>query len=225
MKKKTAELIESVWFMAPLVFMGGFLNAYTYLTRGKVFANNQTANISKLGVNLFQQNWGGALDALYPMLACVLGAFFAEMVKNRPGIKARGPHQWQRWILGIELLVLALVGFVPDTVPHVFVNLTMSFFTAWQLSGFRKLEGWVLNSTISTGNLRSLGAYWYDAIFVEKDPAFWGRTLRFTVGVAAFVVGAFAGAGLSTVFGVRAVWFGAAVLAALLIAHIRSGKN
>lgn len=225
MKKKTGELIESIWFMAPLLFTGGFLNAYTYLTRGKVFANNQTANISKLGINLFQGNWGGALDALYPMIACVLGAFFAECVKNQPGIRARGEYQWQRWILGIELIVLTAVGFVPNTVPNVIVNLTMSFFTAWQLSGFRKLEGWVLNTTICTGNLRSLGAYWYNAMFVEKDPAFTAKTLRFTAGVLAFVIGAFAGAALSTWVGVRAIWFVALVIACLLAAHIRSGKN
>ena len=35
-----------------LAVVGGFLDAYTYLCRGRVFANAQTGNIVLLGVNL-----------------------------------------------------------------------------------------------------------------------------------------------------------------------------
>ena len=40
-----------------LAVVGGFLDAYTYLCRGRVFANAQTGNIVLLGVNLTEQNW------------------------------------------------------------------------------------------------------------------------------------------------------------------------
>ena len=43
---------ESYLVGAVLAVAGGFLDAYTYICRGHVFANAQTGNIVLLGVNL-----------------------------------------------------------------------------------------------------------------------------------------------------------------------------
>ena len=39
-----------------LTMTGGFLDSYTYFNRGKVFANAQTGNIARMGLNLAQGN-------------------------------------------------------------------------------------------------------------------------------------------------------------------------
>ena len=39
-----------------LATVGGFLEAYTYVTRDGVFANAQTGNIARMGLNLAQGN-------------------------------------------------------------------------------------------------------------------------------------------------------------------------
>ena len=44
-----------------LSLSGGLQDAYTYLFRGKVFANAQTGNIVLLSTHLFEGDWGQAL--------------------------------------------------------------------------------------------------------------------------------------------------------------------
>lgn len=53
------QMSESFRLGAVLALTGGFLDAYTYLIRGGVFANAQTGNIVLLGVRLMEGDWGG----------------------------------------------------------------------------------------------------------------------------------------------------------------------
>ena len=62
---------------------GGFLDAYTYLIRGGVFANAQTGNIVLLGVRLMEGDWGGAGHYLVPILAFAAGVLAAELIRGR----------------------------------------------------------------------------------------------------------------------------------------------
>lgn len=48
----TDQMSDSFRIGAILAAVGGFLDAYTYLARGQVFANAQTGNIVLLGVHL-----------------------------------------------------------------------------------------------------------------------------------------------------------------------------
>ena len=52
---------ESVPFGILLAIVGGFIDAYTFIGRGGVFANAQTANIVLLGVYASEGNWSYAL--------------------------------------------------------------------------------------------------------------------------------------------------------------------
>ena len=58
---------------------GGLQDVYTYLYRGKVFANAQTGNIVLMAVKLFAGKWGEALRYLIPLCAFALGIFVAEL--------------------------------------------------------------------------------------------------------------------------------------------------
>ena len=50
--KRAKQTSESIELAAILAFSGGLMDAYSYLARGKVFANAQTGNILLFGVNL-----------------------------------------------------------------------------------------------------------------------------------------------------------------------------
>ena len=52
-----------------LTLSGGFQDAYTYYTRGKVFANAQTGNIILLGHNAMNGDFTDAFRYLVPVLA------------------------------------------------------------------------------------------------------------------------------------------------------------
>lgn len=53
--KRYKTISESTAFMVMLTLLSGYLNAYTYATRGGSFANMHTGNMSKLGISLAGQ--------------------------------------------------------------------------------------------------------------------------------------------------------------------------
>ena len=56
MKRAHGQMSESLLLGAMLAMAGGFFDAYTYLCRGKVFANAQTGNIVLFGANIAEGN-------------------------------------------------------------------------------------------------------------------------------------------------------------------------
>lgn len=64
-----------------LTFVGGYVNAYTYITRNGILANMHTANMSKMGINLAVGNFKGALSFFITICTCIGGAFFSEFFK------------------------------------------------------------------------------------------------------------------------------------------------
>ena len=63
--------------------IGGFLDIYTYLQRGEVFANAVTGNLVLLGLAVARLQWGSALKYLIAIVAYALGVGLAEIIKNR----------------------------------------------------------------------------------------------------------------------------------------------
>ena len=133
--------------VALLTLSGGLQDTYTYLRRGKVFANAQTGNIVLLGQSLFDGDWARAGRYLLPVLAFALGVAAAEW------LRVRLPH-WQRRVLLCEILLLFLVGFIPHSLDQL-ANALVSFSCAMQVQAFRKVEGFAFASTMCIGNLRS----------------------------------------------------------------------
>ena len=110
--------------LAFLTLSGGFQDAYTYMGRGRVFANAQTGNIVLLGVNLCEGQWGASLRYLLPVLAFAAGVYAAAWVRGRaaPG---RRLH-WRQAVLAVEIVLLAAVGFMPPAL-DLAANVLVSF--------------------------------------------------------------------------------------------------
>lgn len=69
MAESKRQMSDSLRVAMLLALAGGFLDAYTYVTRGGVFANAQTGNIVLFGINLFEGNFIAAKDYLVPIFA------------------------------------------------------------------------------------------------------------------------------------------------------------
>lgn len=200
---------ETVQFGAVLSLAGGFLDAYTYIIRGGVFANAQTGNFVLLGVFLAMRDWGQALAHVPPILAFVAGVFAAEWVK-----KSRHRFftlDWERKILIFELAVFIAVGFMSQSVPNNIVTVALAFAASVQVSSFRQFVDSPYSAAMSSGNLRKVAQAAYTA-FAHKDFASAVRAVRFIIIILSFISGAVAGALLSTVTGVQAVWIAAVVV-------------
>jgi uncharacterized membrane protein YoaK (UPF0700 family) len=149
MDQYTHPAAERLFPVALLTLSGGLQDAYTYLRRGKVFANAQTGNIVLLGQSLFDGDWSRAARYLLPVLAFALGVAAAEFLRLRPS-----RLHWQRRVLLWEIFLLFLVGFIPHSLDQL-ANALVSFSCAMQVQSFRKMESFPFASTMCIGNLRS----------------------------------------------------------------------
>ena len=64
MKKKISVCENSMVLVYILAMSGGFMDAYSYMCRGEVFANAQTGNILLMAVNLAKANLLSPSDIL-----------------------------------------------------------------------------------------------------------------------------------------------------------------
>ena len=110
-----------------LTLSGGFQDAYTYMGRGKVFANAQTGNIVLMATNFCEGDFAKALRYLLPLLAFAAGVYFAEGIRNRYHLMER--FHWRQLILLIEIALLFVVGFIPNNLDWL-ANMLVSFVCA-----------------------------------------------------------------------------------------------
>lgn len=139
---------ESFLLGTALTMSGGLMDAYSYLVRGKVFANAQTGNILFLGISLYEGNWEQFTHYLFPVAAFTLGIMLAEFMKT----ERLHPDHWKQRIVLAEALLLVLVALIPT---DLFANSLTSFACGMQVQTFRSLRGHPFATTMCIGNLRS----------------------------------------------------------------------
>lgn len=192
-----------------LAFAGGYLDAYTFLIRGGVFANAQTGNIVLMGISAAVGNWLQAFYHLVPIAAFWCGIFLTEMIK-----KKFSPSRFIRWehtVLIIEIILLFLVGLCPSSVPDGIVNVAVAFVCALQVQSFRKVHDVPYASTMCTGNLRSSAENLF--VFIKTgDKSYLNKFIKYILIIVCFVAGAAAGALFSDLMAEKSVWLCCAVL-------------
>lgn len=198
---------ESFSVGALLALAGGFLDAYTYLSRGGVFANAQTGNMVLLGIRLAERNWGGAVRYLIPIIAFAAGVLLAEWIQST--LKGR---RWRQAVLLLEIALLAVIGFVPDGRWNWAVNVAVSFVCALQVEAFRTMHGLSYATTMCTGNLRS-GTECLFLYFQTKNKVLLSNGMKYYAIIVVFILGAVLGVFLTGWLAERAVWVPACLLA------------
>lgn len=206
---KEQKLFRRYGVSLALATVGGFLEAYTYVTRDGVFANAQTGNIARMGLNLAQGNILLTLRYLIPVIAFMAGVTLSLQLR-------RLRQDWERVILLLEIALLFLVGLIPTGSLNMLATVTVSFVCALQVESFRKFGENTFASTMCTGNLRiateHLNRYFADKSRTELNTAlqYYGIDLVFACAVLV-------GYWVTRAFGVRAVWFSILIPAALLV--------
>ncbi|OOM74629.1 hypothetical protein CLPUN_37540 [Clostridium puniceum] len=199
-----------------LAIVGGFLDGYTFICRGGVFANAQTGNIVLVGINAAKGEFVQASMALLPILAFIIGIIVTEKIKDFEFPSYTSAAYSEQIILIIEIVVLFIVGFIPSTMPHAFATLPISFVSSVQIASFGKLVDSPYSTTMCTGNLRTASQSAYKA-FVKKDSSSTLKTTRYIIIIFSFIIGAcFAGI-LTMLVWVKSIWFAAIILIFSLI--------
>ena len=191
-----------------LSLSGGLQDAYTYLFRGKVFANAQTGNIVLLSANLMDGNWERVLHYLVPLCAFALGVLTAEKMQER--FREMRTLHWRQLVVLGEGLLLFLVGFLPQE-QNLLANAIVSFACAMQVQAFRKVHGYPFASTMCIGNLRS----GMDALVAfghtHDKNALW-KSLQYFAIIFIFALGAGIGTQCVGIFGERTIWLSCTLL-------------
>ena len=179
------QMSESFLTAVFLSLSGGLQDAYTYLFRGKVFANAQTGNIVLLSANLMDGNWERVLHYLVPLCAFALGVLTAEKMRER--FREMRTLHWRQLVVLGEGLLLFLVGFLPQE-QNLLANAIVSFACAMQVQAFRKVDGYAFASTMCIGDLRS-----------GVEALYFGIILLFAIGAGI-------GSRSAALLGGRAIW-------------------
>lgn len=207
-KRIRGQMSESMLTAVFIILSGGLQDSYTYLCRGKVFANAQTGNIVLLSAYLFDGEWSHCARYFVPVLAFMLGIFVAECVHRHYKYMER--VHWRQLIILSEIVLLFAVGFLPQTI-NTFANAVVSFVCAMQVQTFRKVRGHAYASTMCIGNMRS-GTDALCAYFHTHDKKILEKALTYFGVIGLFAVGAGIGAVLTKHCAERAIWVSCVLL-------------
>ena len=222
-------MCERDWIYFVLIFVAGFLGAFTYVLRGGVFCNAQTGNVVLLGMELGKGDWSGALYYLIPIGAYILGAVVSELLPNP--VKHRLAVRWDTLLIAVEMIVIVILGFLPESAPVQISQVAVNFIASMQYNTFRQAEGVAVATTFVTNHIRQVGVglamEWRHRHDAEKPHR---RKFLTHLGMLLFFA---AGATIGTVFCVqflgRAIWITllplAVVFAVLLHADLTSEKQ
>jgi len=174
---------------------GGFLDAFTYLGHGHVFANAMTGNIVLLAVELASRQFDQAERHVIPIVAFVAGIVFARSLHRPPLARLiRSPHLA---CMTIEIAFLFVVGWLPPAFPDAWLTLGVAFVASIQLSTFSTVRGAAYASTFTSGNLRKFTESAFAFFFNRHNDDARVFTVAFAALCLAFFGGAAAG-GLCT---------------------------
>lgn len=182
---------ESYYVAALLSITGGFLDAYTFISRDGVFANAQTGNFARLAICLADGKWELVIRYFIPIVFFVVGVSVAMWISRKT------PQSsllcWQHYTILLEIVLLFIVSWIPyGKISNIAANILVSFTCAIQAESFRKVLGTPFASTMCTGNLRNATEY-LNNFFVNKEKNFLQKSIQYFGIDILFVFGAVVG--------------------------------
>lgn len=214
MQKQAYLECEKPWVYFLLIIAAGWFGSYTFLLRGGVFCNAQTANIVLFGIALGQRNLPKAGYLLLPITAYFAGAFLSEYLGKT--VKRFHFLRWDTMLIGIEILAMLVLGLLPAQVPDQITQIALNFICSMQFNTFRQVEGIPAATTFVTNHMREVGsnlAKWmrhHDTVSRERVRTHGLMILFFTLGAAA-------GAVSCNLFAYRSIWGSGIVLLVIFL--------
>ena len=198
-----------------LAASGGFLDGFTYIGHGRVFANAMSGNIILFAANLFIRSWDVALRYLPPLIAFLAAVWVVQAIHLHSKSSGR-PEPYVAVVL-LEVVVLLVLSVLPAATPDAVFTTSIAFAAAVQMQTFRQVNGRIFGSTFTTGNLRTLGEATFKWVF-EGHSREAAQVMRdFSVIIASFLCGAIGGGVTTKAFGNRALWFDIGLLAIVVL--------
>ncbi len=209
--------VEILRHGALLAAAGGFLDGFTYVGHGHVFANAMTANVVLLGINSLSGSWHSAFRHLPPILAFLFGISVSAAIQLHSKRQQGSPPYVA--VLVAEIGILLGLSLLPGGTSDLLITTVIAFTASVQVSTFREVNGRGYSSTFTTGNLRTLSEAAFAWLFEGHRPESARVVKDFSVICTAFLLGATSGGYATKSLGNRALWCDIAlfVLIAILV--------
>lgn len=208
---------ERWWIFALLITVAGYFGAFTYSIRGGIFCNAQTANFVLFAMALGNMDWEKAIYYVIPMSAYLLGAMISESFALR--IKKYNLLRWDTVLIGFELIVAILLGFLPEKAPVQISQVAINFICSMQYNTFRQAQKVPMATTFCTNHLRQAGIHIVKWIRKKEQTAYMKRSMIHFGMLFMFVVGAVVSTVMCRLFLGKAIW-GAAVLLGIIFVDL-----
>lgn len=194
---------ERKWVFELLMLSGGMMGAYTFVLRGGVFCNAQTANFVMMAVAFGQGDWLEGIYYFVPITAYFMGSLLSEILPSP--VKRLGLLRWDTYLIGFEMAVLFIIGCLPLSVPNHVVQVMVNFIASMQYNTFRQAEGVPMATTFCTNHLRQTGIG--VAKYIRKrDSSALQKALRHAYMLFYFSAGGIAMAFFCSFLKERAIW-------------------
>ena len=207
--RRRGQMSEAFITAALLSVSGGLQDAYTYIARGKVFANAQTGNVILLTQNLLNKNWSIAAHYLVPLVFFAVGVAMSDFIRDI--CKRAKILHWRQVVLLTEMILLFAVAFIPAELDTL-ANAMVSFSCAMQVQAFRKINGAAFASTMCIGNIRS-GVSCFYSYLKERKPQQFRLSFNYLAIIVLFAIGSGIGGLGIILWGEKAIWLSCILLA------------
>ncbi|HCM89104.1 MULTISPECIES: YoaK family protein [Vagococcus] len=169
-----------------LTFIGGALDAYTYI-HYDVFASAQTGNIILAIIQGFDGEWGSVgkkvISTCFFLVGIILAKFLIDYFYRKK------VHYWRLFVLYYEAIFFFLISLPVINEKQTLVTILIAFTAAIQWVVFDKIDGRAYTNLFTTGNLKGMATnfYEYTKTKEKKDK---DAFLHFLRVVFAFILGA-----------------------------------
>lgn len=207
---------EKQWVYRLLMVVAGFYGGYAMVVRGGAFSNAQTGNVALMALALGNGDWQGAAYYLIPISAYAAGALVSEWLPE--SLRKRRYLRWDTLLTLFELVMVAVMGFIPATAPHQICQVIINFICSMQYNTFRQAEGVSQATTFCTNHIRQIGLSLAGGFTGKKS---WRQTGRRIWVHGSMILCFIFGVAVSTVacrfFGAHAIWCNLLPLTVLFI--------
>ncbi len=194
---------QSLSFLLILTIVGGYMNGYSYITRGGSLVSMQSGNMARIGIAAYTGDYDLFITSLIPIVGCLIGCTLAYL--GRDGRKDSTPIYWQRLALGAEIILFIIIGFIPADFHNHWVNIAIAVVAGFQLCSLKSYRGYAHTTTLASGNVRNLGHILADLI-LKRDSETLRLFIEYTILFSSFTVGALLGVVVSISIGASAIW-------------------
>lgn len=168
-----------------LTFVGGYIDAYTFLERGGTLAAGQTGNLIFLASEVSHHNLDGGLLKIISVISFMIGVMFVSLIHAKIATR-----YWRLIALLPITMSSIIVGFIPASIPNIYIIPPLAFSMAMLTTALGKIEGEGYANTFSTGNLKK-AVIALSEFIINKNKVQLSKSLLYIRIVISFVVGGY----------------------------------